>query len=528
MDIVNNPQFSKGNKNNFAKNREKLPSLESGKIPPQAIDIEQAVLGALMLEKNALTTVIDIIKPEAFYKEAHQLIFKAIQLLFSKSEPIDILTVTNQLKSTGELESVGGPYYIAQLTSRVSSSANIEYHSRIMLQKFIQRELIRISGDVIRDAYEDTTDVFELMDKAEQELFNVSENNFRRAHADMQTLVTDAIKEIESARHNDSSLRGVPSGFNELDKVTAGWQKSDLVVIAARPGMGKTAFVLSMARNSAVDFQRPVAVFSLEMSSVQLVTRLISSESELSGEKLRKGDLKNHEWEQLTNKVGSLLEAPIFIDDTPALSVFELRAKCRRLKEQHDIQMIIIDYIQLMTAGLDNKGGNREQEISTISRSLKSLAKELDVPVIVLSQLNRSVETRGGSKRPQLSDLRESGAIEQDADMVLFIYRPEYYGIEEDEDKQPTQGRGTLIIAKHRNGALCDVNLRFRAQYARFENADDVEGIAEAPTQPAIAPNTNFDAQIHTYTVGSSMNDDIDNNDENLEDITHNSPDVPY
>jgi|AntRauTorcE11898_2_1112593.scaffolds.fasta_scaffold00792_3 replicative DNA helicase len=526
MDIANNPQYNKNLKKGYQGNREQLASLESGKIPPQAIDIEQAVLGALMLERNALTTVIDILKPDVFYKEAHQKIYKAIQLLFSKTEPIDILTVTNQLKTNGELEEVGGPYYITQLTNRVASSANIEYHSRILLQKFIQREMIRISGDVIRDAYEDTTDVFQLMDKAEQDLFNVSENNFRRAHADMQTLVGDAIKEIESAKDSDGHLRGVPSGFEDLDRITAGWQKSDLVVLAARPGMGKTAFVLSMARNSSLQFQKPLAIFSLEMSAIQLVTRLISSESEIPGEKLRKGDLKDHEWQQLLNKVGPLLESKMYIDDTPALSVFELRAKCRRLKEQHDIQMVIIDYIQLMTAGMENnKQGNREQEISTISRSLKSLAKELNIPVIVLSQLNRSVETRGGSKKPQLSDLRESGAIEQDADMVLFIYRPEYYGIEEDENSNPTNGLASLIIAKHRNGALGEVNLRFKANFVRFENFNN-SGIHDHGLEP-MEPNRDFDQQ--TVTRPSKLNDDSYDNpyDADIEDIARNADDNP-
>lgn len=520
MDIVNNPQFNKSLKKGYKREeREQLPALESGKIPPQSIEIEQAVLGALMLERNALTAVIDILKPGVFYKDAHQKIYLAITRLFARTEPVDILTVTNELKSQGVLDEVGGPYYITQLTNRVASSANIEYHARILLQKFIQRELIRISGSVIRDAYEDTTDVFELMDEAEQELFNVSENNFRRAHADMQSLVREAIDEIQAARDSDGHLRGVPSGFDDLDKVTAGWQKSDLVVLAARPGMGKTAFVLSMARNSSVDFKKPIAIFSLEMSAVQLVTRLISSESEISGEKLRKGNLEDYEWEQLTKKVGPLLESPMYIDDTPALSVFELRAKCRRLKEQHDIQMVVIDYIQLMTAGIDTKNGNREQEISTISRSLKSLAKELNIPVIVLSQLNRSVETRGGSKKPQLSDLRESGAIEQDADMVLFIYRPEYYGIDQDEDDRPTAGMAKLIIAKHRNGALGEIGLRFRANFARFENllSDGGSDMNNGPIQP----NQNFDQQ--TVTVRSRMDDLDDNTDYDVDEIAKNS-----
>lgn len=441
--------------------------LEHGKVPPQALDLEEAVLGAILIEKNALTAVIDILKADVFYKEAHQLIFSAISRLFSRSEPIDILTVTQDLKKEGDLDLVGGPYYLSQLTNRVASAANVEFHARILLQKHIQRELIRISSEIITESFEDATDVFDILDKAEQGLFSISETNFRRDYDNMHTLVREAIADIEGARKHDGNLRGVPSGYTSLDRVTAGWQKSDLIIIAARPGMGKTAFALSMARNMAVDFKKPVAVFSLEMSAVQLVTRLISAEAELPAEKLRKGNLEDYEWDALNSKVSALIDAPILIDDTPALSIFELRAKCRRLKAQHDIQMIVIDYIQLMSGG-SNNAGNREQEISHISRSLKSLAKELNVPVITLSQLNRSVETRGGSKKPILSDLRESGAIEQDADMVVFIYRPEYYKIDED-DKGPTKGMADIIIAKHRNGALAEIRMRFIDKFARFE-----------------------------------------------------------
>lgn len=443
---------------------------EHGKIPPQATDLEEAVLGALMLEKDAVSAVIDILTPKVFYKDAHQRIFTAISNLFGKSEPIDILTVTNELKSSGELEMVGGPYYITMLTSRIASAANVEYHARIILQKHIQRDLIHISSEIIKEAYEDTTDVFSLLDKAEQNLFSVSENNLRRNFEDMTSLVRQAIEDIENAKNSDSHFRGVPAGYTDLDRMTSGWQKSDLIILAARPSMGKTALALCMARNTAVDFNLPVAFFSLEMSAVQLVTRLISSESGLQADKLKKGELADHEWEQLNAKIRNLSEAKIFIDDTPALSIFELRAKCRRLKQQHDIQMVYIDYLQLMTAGGDNKG-NREQEISQISRSLKALAKELNVPVLALSQLSRAVETRpGGSKRPILSDLRESGAIEQDADIVLFIYRPEYYKIDEFEDGSSTAGVSEVIIAKHRNGAVGDVRLKFVNSFARFED----------------------------------------------------------
>ncbi|MFT5970476.1 MAG: replicative DNA helicase, partial [Flavobacteriales bacterium] len=368
----------------------------------------------------------------------------------------------------------GGDYYIAQLTQKITSSAHIEFHARIILQKYIQRELIRVSNTIIHEAYDETTDVLELLDKAESSLFEVANGNIKKNFESAEGLVRQAIDRITAISEKEG-LSGVPSGFTKVDKVTSGWQNSDLVILAARPGMGKTAFVLSMARNIAVDHQIPVAVFSLEMASVQLITRMIASETGLSQEKLRKGQLEPYEWEQLTSKVKTLETAPLFLDDTPALSVFDLRAKCRRLKAQHNIGIIIIDYLQLMTAGGNGNGGNREQEISTISRSLKSIAKELDVPVIALSQLSRAVETRGGSKRPMLSDLRESGAIEQDADIVSFIYRPEYYDLTEwdDEDQTPCEGQAELIIAKHRNGSLENVRLKFVGRLTKFEDLDD-------------------------------------------------------
>ncbi len=481
--------------------------LEFGKVPPQAVDLEEAVLGALMLDKEAVAEVIDILKPQVFYKTAHQKIFEAILRLFEGDMDVDILTVTNELKNSGELEMAGGPYYITMLTSRISSTAHIEYHARILLQKYIQRELIKISSDIIKDAYEDTTDVFDLLDKAEQELFNMSDTNIRRNYMSMSSLVKQAIENIETASKNEGLGSGILSGFPDLDRITSGWQKSDLIILAARPAMGKTAFALSMARNIAVDFNKPVAVFSLEMSAVQLVTRLISSETELSADKLKRGDLKSYEWQQLNTKINKLADAKIFIDDTPALSVFELRAKCRRLKQQHDIQMVFIDYLQLMTVGggKDGKIGNRENEISTISRSLKALAKELDVPVLALSQLSRAVETRGGSKKPILSDLRESGAIEQDADLVLFIYRAEYYKIDTfDEDNASTKGVAEIIIAKHRNGPVGEVRLRFISQFARFEDYNQPGGSSFQIDDPSAGMAT---------VIPSRMNDEESLND---------------
>jgi replicative DNA helicase len=492
------------------------PYAGAGKLQPQALDLEEAVLGALMLEKDALSSVIDVLKPEVFYDVRHQKIFSTIATLFEKTSPVDILTVTAQLRQQGELEMIGGAYYITELTNRVASAANIEYHSRIIIQKYIQRELIRISTDVINMAYEDTADVLEMLDKAEKNLFEIAQNNLRRDSRKMDDLVHEALKDIEALKDKKDGLTGVASGFTDLDRMTSGWQKSDLVIIAARPAMGKTAFVLSCARNAAVDFDKPVVVFSLEMSSVQLVNRLISGETEIEQEKIRKGTLEEWEWQQIHSKIGRLEAAPLIIDDTPSLNIFEFRAKCRRLKSQHDIQLIIIDYLQLMQGKAEGKGGggNREQEIGSISRALKTVAKELNVPVIALSQLSRAVENRpGGSKRPMLSDLRESGSIEQDADMVLFLYRPEYYGLDVDEDNNPTQGVGEIIIAKHRNGETGKVRLKFVGKYVKFQDLD--QGMDSFPPQgnnafAGLNPSQDFDSKPSNFIIRPSRMDDID------------------
>ncbi|WP_375417604.1 replicative DNA helicase [uncultured Hymenobacter sp.] len=836
----------------------------SGKLPPQALELEAAVLGALMLEKDALTTVIDILKPISFYKDGHQRIFKAILNLFDKSEPIDVLTVVQELREMGELEAAGGGLYVGNLTYKVNSAANVEYHARIITEAAIKRELIRVASEIQRDAFEDTTDVFELLDKTEQSLYEISESNIRKNFDDMRSLMGKAIKELEEKKNQKDGLTGVPSGFSALDRVTSGWQNSDLVIVAARPGMGKclgkgtkvlmfdgtlrnvedvqagellmgddstprrvlslargrepmywvrqnkgddyrvneshilslkrsrnegphrrgdvlnitvrdyikkgpkfrsnykgykaavefaektlpidpyflgvwlgdgssnncritgqdseiidylheyagqlnmqvtvgtapdrcnsygitrgqqggslrqyslqnelrqldvlgnkhipqrflinsaqnrlrllaglidsdghldpvsngyeitqknyelarqikflcdtlgfrtslikrkasiarigyesevyrvriygdisrvpvrvarkkalpwaspvdwrltgiavetdgeddyygfeidgnrlfllqdctvthnTAFVVSAMRNAAVDFGKPVAIFSLEMSSLQLVNRLISAEAELDSEKIKKGSLAEHEWAQLNHKIAALSAAPIFIDDTPALSIRELRTKCRRLKAHHDVSLIIVDYLQLMSGNTDGRGGNREQEIASISRALKGIAKELNVPVIALSQLSRSVETRGGDKKPQLSDLRESGSIEQDADMVIFLYRPEYYKITEDEMGNPTQGMGEVIIAKHRNGSLETVQLKFIGRFTKFGDLDG-DGFADggsfagggAPAfSPGGLPSSNFDNEPgggnfapNTIRLGSKINE---------------------
>jgi replicative DNA helicase len=440
-----------------------------GKLPPQALDLEEAVLGALMLEKNALNAVVEFLKPEHFYDDRHKEIYTSIIDLFKASEPVDMRTVVNQLRKNGKIEIIGGAYYIAELTSKVSSAANIEYHARVIMEMAIKRTLIEVASQIHHDAYEDTTDVFELLDKTEQSVFEISDSNLRKNYDNMRNLMARAIQELQVLKDHKDGLTGVPSGFTALDRITSGWQKSDLVIIAARPGMGKTAFVVSALRNASVDFKIPVAIFSLEMASVQLVNRMISAEAELEGEKIKKGQLAEHEWAQLVHKTSRLSSAPIFIDDTPALSILELRAKCRRLKAEHNVQLVVIDYLQLMRG---EQGGNREQEIASISRALKGIAKELNVPVLALSQLSRGVETRGGDKRPQLSDLRESGSIEQDADIVMFLYRPEYYKITVDEDGMPTQGVGEVIVAKHRNGSTGTAKLKFIGKFTKFADLD--------------------------------------------------------
>ena len=466
-----------GYKKSFSKkeNLGLVSNIELGKLPPQALDLEESVLGALMLEKEALTNIIDILKPENFYKDAHKEIYQAITDLFNNSQPIDLLTVTNQLKKNGTLDIVGGSYYVTKLTTRVNSASNIGFHSRIILEQSIKRELINISSKVQKDAYEDTIDVFDLLDQTEQSLFDVSESHIRKNYKKVQNLMKEAIDELETKKEKKDGITGVPSGFIDLDTITSGWQPSDLVIVAGRPSMGKTAFVLSLIRNASIDHNLPMGIFSLEMSSLQLVNRLISSEAELDSDKIRKGNLKDYEWQQLLHKTDLLQKAPIFIDDTPALSILELRAKARRLKSQHDIQCIIVDYLQLMTSEYGKTSGNREQEIASISRSLKAVAKELNIPVIALSQLSRAVETRGGDKRPVLSDLRESGSIEQDADMVMFIYRAEKYDITEDEDGESTIGIAELLLRKNRNGPTGKVKLKFVERFAKFVDKNYID-----------------------------------------------------
>lgn len=489
-----------------------LSSVVFGRIPPQARDLEEAVLGALMLERDAAAAVIDILKPESFYVEAHRCIYAAIRSLFDNSQPIDLMTVTEELRRRGELELAGGPAAIIELTNRVASAANVEYHARIISEKHIQRKLISISSEIIKQAYEDTTDVFDLLDLAERKIYEITDDNLRRSYYSVDSLMSSVMTQLEKIRRHNESVTGVPSGFLSLDRVTNGWQKSDLIIVAARPSMGKTSFVLSLARNAAVDFNKPVAFFSLEMSAQQLTQRLIAAETEIPAEKIRRGILEDHEWEQLVHKTGDLAKAKLFIDDTPAINIFELRAKARRLKMQHDISLIILDYLQLMSGTGDARNANREQEISSISRSLKSIAKELDIPIIALSQLNRSVEVRGGDKRPQLSDLRESGAIEQDADLVLFIYRPEYYKITQDAEGNDTTGMAEIIIAKHRNGATKSVKVRFIHHLAKFIDWDETmpPGSSRVRIMPSRMAELADEEEKDRYVDPDSAPDDPD------------------
>ncbi|HEY5406699.1 MAG TPA: replicative DNA helicase [Ginsengibacter sp.] len=506
------------NLNKDRKLRRKNGSLELGtmmfgKVPPQAKDLEEAVLGAIMIEKNAFDVVIEILKPECFYLEAHQRIFRAMQGLQQKNSPIDLLTVVEELKFREEIDLVGGPYYVTKLTNAVVSSANIETHARIVLQKFIQRELIRISGEIIGDAYEDSTDVFDLLDDAETKLFEITNNHLRKDYASIDTVLVKTIQRIEDLRTRQDEITGVPTGFSSLDHLTYGWQPSDLIVLAARPSVGKTAFALNLARNAALHPTKPTTVgfFSLEMSAGQLVQRILSAESEIWLEKIARGRLEEHEMKQLYKKgIERLASAPIHIDDTAALNIFELRAKCRRLKNKHNVGLIIIDYLQLMSGAGENRNSNREQEISRISRDLKGLAKELQIPIIALSQLSREVEKRKeGNKMPQLSDLRESGAIEQDADLVMFLYRPEYYDITSNEMGESNKGDTHVRIAKHRNGQLETIKLKALLHIQKFVEDDNDDLNRSLPQGGNWKPVKDIDGDGAKLYIqkGSKMND---------------------
>ncbi len=445
-----------------------------GHLQPQALEVEKTVLGALMIDKDAYAVVCETLYPESFYDKKHSLIFSAIRDLSMEERPVDILTVTNQLAKNGVLDEVGGPIYITELSSRVASSANLQEHASIIAQKFFARQLISFAGNIETKAFDETTDIDTLMQEAEGALFELSQRNMKKDYTQIDPVIKNAVEVITKAAEKKDGLTGVPSGYNKLDEITSGWQPSDLVIIAGRPAMGKTSFALSMAKNMVADLKIPMAFFSLEMSNVQLVNRLISNCCEIQGSKILNGQLQPDEWERLDKRLNHLIGAPLYVDDTPGLSVFELRTKARRLVREHGVQIIMIDYLQLMNA-TGMRFSSRQEEVSIISRSLKGLAKELDIPILALSQLNRSVESREGNegKRPQLSDLRESGAIEQDADMVLFVHRPEYYHIFQSENGVDLRGVAQIIIAKHRKGATGDVNLRFKGEFTRFENLEE-------------------------------------------------------
>ncbi|MBQ9522623.1 MAG: replicative DNA helicase [Paludibacteraceae bacterium] len=491
----------------------KVGANEAGKLPPQAIELEDSVLGAIMIEKNAYAMVADLLRPESFYKDQNRYIYEAMRSLAAKDEPIDALTVTERLKAQGTLEQVGGTMYLFELTKKVASTAHLQYHAKIVAQKATARDLIAMASRTEEAAYDETQDVDELLTKAEGDIFEISQRTQKRDVTQIDPIIDEAFERMRKASKNESNISGVPSGFTALDKITSGWQNSDLVIIAARPAMGKTAFVLSMSKNMAVNFNRPVAIFSLEMSKIQLVNRLIMNVCEIEGDKIKNGRLSPEEWHRLEYKVNDLLGAPIYIDDTPSLSIFELRSKARKLHSEKKIQLIIIDYLQLMNASGMNFG-SREQEISIISRNLKALAKELDIPIIALSQLNRNVESRSGleGKTPQLSDLRESGAIEQDADMVCFIHRPEYYHIYSDPNSnKDLRGLGQIIVAKHRNGATDSIWLRFRSKYAKFQNENEAWDESELSPMPADTIPTQ---QATTIVSKIGRNDRVDDDNE--------------
>ncbi|MBP3229066.1 MAG: replicative DNA helicase [Bacteroidaceae bacterium] len=456
-------------------------------LQPQAPEIEKAVLGALLIEKEAYGQIAEILHPESFYDHRHELIYRAIVSLALRERPIDILTVAEQLAQDGTLEEAGGAYYISELSGMVTSSAHVEYHARIIAQKSLARQLITYTSLIQTKAFDAQADVDELMQEAEGKLFEISQTNLKKDYTQIDPVIKEAYAALQRAAAQDDGLTGISSGFADLDKITNGWQNSDLIILAARPAMGKTAFALTMAKNMAVDLKVPVALFSLEMSNVQLVNRIIVNVCEIPGDKIKSGNLAPYEWGQLDHKITELYGAPLFIDDTPSLSVFELRTKARRLVREHGVRIIMIDYLQLMNAsGMTYH--SRQEEVSTISRSLKGLAKELNIPIIALSQLNRGVESREGEqgKRPQLSDLRESGAIEQDADIVTFIHRPEYYHIYADAQGRDLHGMAEIIIAKHRNGAVADVLLRFKAKFARFENLNSAGDIPHPGEQNGV------------------------------------------
>lgn len=471
-------------------------------VPPNNIEVEQLVLGALILERDAFPSVAEILTSDCFYDTKHRYIFEAIRQLALDEKPIDAQMVIEQLKLNGKLATTNGVAYIAQLSSIVNSTAHLEYHARLLFDKKLQRDLISFGNEVIANSFDPTILVTDTMQDAEQQLFEITQGRDGNEVKPVRDLVPAAIQKMQDMANGDVPNHGVHSGFPEIDEITFGWHPTDLVIIAARPAMGKTAFVLSMARNMAVEYKVPVALFSLEMSESQLTDRLIVNHTEIPNDDIKRGTLSQQQLQILDQRIGSLEQAPLYIDDTAGLSVFDLRSKARRLVRQYNVKVIIIDYLQLMTASGLKSNANREQEVSTISRSLKQLAKELNITVIALSQLNRGVENRPKEgKRPQLSDLRESGAIEQDADMVCFIHRPEYYGIVEDEHGRSMKDMGEFIIAKHRNGRVDTVLLRFQSNIIKFASA---QGMVQSSNTGSFKSKMN-----HTGDTTSSAKDPL-------------------
>lgn len=453
--------------------------LLEGRVPPHSKELEEAVLGAMLLEREKLSLVMDILTERHFYFPEHQAIFKSIFSLYSANSVVDLLTVNNDLRNKGDLTAAGGSYYLAQLTNKLASAANIEYYARILTQKFVQRELIRVCGEISTEAYDDSKDALTMLDDSEKALYAIKNESLKRSYSSIETLIGRVIDDLkERSDEENEGITGVPSGFLELDRFTAGFQPSDLVIMAARPGMGKTAMALSFLRNAVLPDrngkERSALMFSLEMSDVQLVQRMISAEVEISGDLIKKGQLTDQEWKRLHSETQNLSQSNIFIDDTPQMSIFDLMAKCRRVHSQFGLHIVIVDYLQLLTHS-DKNAGNREQEIAFISRSLKGLAKELNIPVIALAQLSREVEKRA-VKKPQLSDLRESGSIEQDADIVLFLYRSGYYekvgqGEETSRDQSlgPTvEGLTEIVVGKNRHGSVGEAKVKFVGQYSKF------------------------------------------------------------
>lgn len=437
------------------------------RLPPYSDDAEKAVLGSMMLDKDAVTQALPILEPDCFYNEKNKKIYQTMSLMFENNIPIDLITLSEQLQNSGELENVGGTYYLIEINNSTPTAVNVDHHSRIVKEKYLKRLMIQAAGEILEKGYDETTDALEEIDSAESKIFEIAEKRIIKNYKSLKDLSKEAFQFITHLKEKDNSeLTGVGSGYNDLDSKLGGFQKSDLIIIAGRPSMGKTALALSITRNAAMEFNKPVAFFSIEMAAKQLVVRLISAEAKVNQQKIRTGRISDKELSTIIKKFDKLSKAPIFVDDSPMLNLMELRAKCRRLKTEHNIEMIIIDYLQLMHPP---KAESREREISIISRSLKQMAKELDVPVVALAQLNRSVESRS-DKRPLLSDLRESGSIEQDADVVLFVNRPEQYGVNVFEDKEPTEGKAEIIIGKQRNGPTGTVRLAYMKDYARFEN----------------------------------------------------------